>query len=244
MELGAWLWWAIIILIILLFVILLLATWSNQDTWLPKAQEIMQRLRAETQRGRPPPRERGVFWDEENLRRERQSSAYSTDDEDDLPEASIEELDSDSDSPNRDSIDIYSGPVSTQPSNVPEKIIISHLSRIFGVKFVSMTPLFLKNPETGRLLELDAYYPKPLPYNHDIRLAAEYQGEQHSERFHVFNRDSNAWVQQLRRDQFKREMCAKVGVLLIEVPKMPYNDIESYLDQRLEELSVGIPLKL
>jgi hypothetical protein len=254
MDFGAWIWWAIIFLVILLFVILLIATWSNQDGWLGKAKEIMHRLRVETQQGRPPPRERGVFWDEEHLRRERTMSADSSDDtvsessDGDLPETSIEEIDEvlgtrGTKTPRKEKkeeVDIYTGPLSNHPSNIPETIIINHLSRLFGVQFVSMTPRFLTNPETGRLLELDAYYPEPLPDNPNIRLAVEYQGEQHSERFHVFNRDSVAWVKQLRRDQFKREMCAAMGVLLIEVPSIPYDEIEDYLDRRLEELSVVV----
>jgi hypothetical protein len=249
MELGTWIWWAIIFLVILLFVILLIATWSNQDAWLSKAKEIMQRLRVETQHGRPPPRQRGVFWDEENLQRERTMSANDSDD--DLPEASIEEIEEVDEilgtrgtrtyrDPEGNDVDIYSGPLSRNHRNIPETIIINHLSKLFGVQFVSMTPVFLTNPETGRLLELDAYYPNPLPNNPNIRLAVEYQGEQHSERFHVFNRDSTAWVKQLRRDQFKREMCAAVGVLLIEVPSLPYDEIEDYLDRRLDELSVKV----
>lgn len=59
-------------------------------------------------------------------------------------------------------------------------------------------PIWLKNPQTNRNLELDIYYP-------DLKLAVEFNGIQHK------------LLLQKRKDYFKRQECSKLGILLLSV---------------------------
>lgn len=70
---------------------------------------------------------------------------------------------------------------------------------------------FLKNPETGRFLELDCY-------NEELKIAIEYNGIQHYKHPNQFNMTNEAFIKQLRRDELKRELCDNNGVYLITVP--------------------------
>lgn len=83
---------------------------------------------------------------------------------------------------------------------------------------------FMRNPETGRCLELD------ISELTVLRLAIEYNGRQHyffTKRFHNTIEDFHA---QLRRDETKRQLCAEHGLYLIEVPyNVAIRDIERYI---------------
>jgi len=59
-------------------------------------------------------------------------------------------------------------------------------------------PIWLENPETGRNLELDIYYP-------NLKLAVEFNGSQH------------LLLLQRRKDHFKKYQCTKLGILLLSV---------------------------
>ena len=74
-----------------------------------------------------------------------------------------------------------------------------------------MRPLFLRG-RNGRRLELDGYC-QPL------LLAFEYNGPQHYEADHDFNRfNDGAFDEQTSRDRQKRAQCKSHGVRLIVVP--------------------------
>lgn len=80
-----------------------------------------------------------------------------------------------------------------------------------GHKFVKVRPDWLKNPETGRNLELDFY-------NEALKLAVEFNGIQHyafTAKFHSQDRD--AFHLQMHRDRLKAKLCAKHGVHLVIV---------------------------
>lgn len=77
-----------------------------------------------------------------------------------------------------------------------------------GGPFPNKRPLWLRYPQTGKLLELDGY-------NEEKKLAFEYQGKQHYEPC-FFNRKDP--TNNKKRDEFKRIMCEKNGVKLIVVP--------------------------
>jgi hypothetical protein len=87
----------------------------------------------------------------------------------------------------------------------------------------------LVNPETGRKLELDCY-------NEDLRLAVEYNGEQH---YHFPNHTDQSYeefINQARRDQFKAELCERYGVYLIVVPyTVDLDMIPSFIISHLPE---------
>lgn len=103
------------------------------------------------------------------------------------------------------------------------------MEKIYGKPFKSVWPTWLKNPETGRLLELDCY-------NEELSLAVEYNGEQHYNHPNFTNNTFEEFQKQLRRDDFKRRMCDLHGVYLIPVPyTVAICDIEKYIIGLLPE---------
>jgi hypothetical protein len=69
-------------------------------------------------------------------------------------------------------------------------------------------PKWLLNPETGRSLELDIYIP-------EFKMAIEIQGAQHFRPLKFFGGES-AFIEQQKRDNLKRKLCAENNVCLIE----------------------------
>lgn len=101
------------------------------------------------------------------------------------------------------------------------------MEEIYGVEFKSVRPTWLRNPETGCNLELDCY-------NEDLRLAVEYNGEQHYNWPNYTNQSFEQFIKQARRDIFKREMCDRRGVYLISVPYLiPISKIKEYIWKHL-----------
>jgi hypothetical protein len=106
--------------------------------------------------------------------------------------------------------------------------------KIYGVAFPSVRPDFLHNPETSKNLELDGY-------NEKLRIAFEYNGKQHYEYPNEFHRTEQEFIQQVRRDIFKKEVCKKMGIRLISIPyyidtNNLYDYIEYYLSDSDEKL--------
>jgi len=92
-----------------------------------------------------------------------------------------------------------------------EQITCETLERIYGVSFPTVRPNFLKNPETNRNLELDCY-------NEQLKLAAEYNGEQHYKFPNRFHKTHSEFMCQVKRDRLKAEMCELQGIHLISIP--------------------------
>jgi hypothetical protein len=100
------------------------------------------------------------------------------------------------------------------------------MQRIFNINAqvqVRNLPI-LKNPKTGRMLELDIYIPQ-------YKVACEFHGRQHYEytpRFHK-NGPSDLEYQQWK-DTFKMDQCDKAGIYLITVPyNVPIDKIEQFI---------------
>lgn len=85
------------------------------------------------------------------------------------------------------------------------------LQEIYKKPFKSCRPDWLRNPETGACMELDCY-------NEELRLAVEYNGEQHYRFIEKFHKDEEAFKKQQKRDKKKKELCRKNGVKLIIIP--------------------------
>lgn len=68
-------------------------------------------------------------------------------------------------------------------------------------------PDWLRNPETGRNLEIDIYFP-------DIKVGIEVQGVQHGRPIKGLQRDFAAFEKQQRHDMAKLELCKQQGVTL------------------------------
>ena len=84
------------------------------------------------------------------------------------------------------------------------------LENLFGLRFDRIRPSFLTNPETGRRLELDCY-------NAKIKLAVEYNGEQHYIWPNHVNMTYKQFINQVRRDRYKKRVCSKIGIDLIVI---------------------------
>ena len=106
------------------------------------------------------------------------------------------------------------------------------LEKIFRRPFTTVRPKFLKNPETGRNLELDCY-------NAELKVAVEYNGTQHYEWPNFLNQTKAVWKAQIRRDILKRELCDKESIYLITVPDtVRLHDIEDFIRNKLPN-SIG-----
>lgn len=102
------------------------------------------------------------------------------------------------------------------------------LESLFNVPFNKARPDFLNNPVTGgNNLELDCF-------NEDLRIAVEYDGEQHAKYIPFFHKTKEAFYNQKYRDYMKVQLCRNNGITLIKVPHtVKVDDIEKFLIQKL-----------
>ena len=108
-----------------------------------------------------------------------------------------------------------------------EEIMRHALREMYGQPFAKAHPKWLRNPETGRCLELDCY-------NATLGIAAEYNGEQHYKYPNTFHKSQEAFEAQVRRDEFKKKKCKEHGVLLIIIPyTVPKDEIKDYLKRKI-----------
>lgn len=90
--------------------------------------------------------------------------------------------------------------------NVGEELVRSTMIECFPKKkFERIRPEWLNK------LELDGY-------DHDLKLAFEYQGIQHFKYVPHFHREDGRFESQLARDAYKRECCTRMGINLLEIP--------------------------
>lgn len=104
------------------------------------------------------------------------------------------------------------------------------LEEFFNYPFRKVRPDFLKNPATGNTnLELDCY-------NDKLKLAVEYNGEQHYKFIPFFHKNKEAFMNQKYRDIIKAQICKDHGITLIEVPyTVKLNNIRTFLLHKLKE---------
>ena len=110
------------------------------------------------------------------------------------------------------------------------------LQNIFGKPFTSQRPDFLRNPVTGNNfnLELDCY-------NHDLRLAVEYNGVQHYKYVPFFHRNKDHFMTQKYRDDMKRRICREHNINLIEVPyTVRIENIKDFIIQNCRKIGYRI----
>ena len=114
-----------------------------------------------------------------------------------------------------------------------ERICCQTMEQIYGVPFKSLRPDWLINPETGEKLELDCY-------NEELKIAVEYNGEQHYTWPNFTNQTYQQFINQVRRDELKVKLCDRNGIYLIVVPhnvsldKIP-EFITSYLPETIQK---------
>lgn len=118
------------------------------------------------------------------------------------------------------------------PKNVSENKCRRIFERLFGVPFSTIRPNWLKNPETGRNLELDGYNPN-IKTKIGKGLAFEYDGVQHYQYNPIFHKKESDFTSQVRRDFFKDKRCKELGIVLIRVP-FDTKDMEEYIRKELK----------
>jgi hypothetical protein len=110
-----------------------------------------------------------------------------------------------------------------------EAICCLTLEKIYNKPFIKVRPNWLKNPETGRNLELDGY-------NEELGIAFEYNGIQHYVWPNFTGMTREQFINQARRDTFKLDLCDKLGIYLITIPyNVPHSYIPSYIEYYLPE---------
>ena len=107
-----------------------------------------------------------------------------------------------------------------------------YLEKIFDKPFEKIRPDMLKNSVTGKNLELDLY-------NDELKLAIEYNGEQHYKFCPRIHKNYEHFQTQKYRDEMKKMLCQTNGITLIEVPYTEKNNIENYLFQQLNIKGFG-----
>lgn len=108
-----------------------------------------------------------------------------------------------------------------------EQMCRTTLQSLFNMIFISIRPDWLINPKTGQRMELDCY-------NDELKLAVEYNGEQHYVWPNFTGQSKKAHNALKRRDILKAKICKKQGIYLISVPyNIPYTDIHLYIKDRI-----------
>lgn len=105
---------------------------------------------------------------------------------------------------------------------------------IFERKFKSVRPDWLKNPVTGKNLELDGFCDS-IETKIGTGLAYEYDGKQHSNYVPHFHRGGvDEFKYQMKKDEWKDLLCKNNGILLIRIPHfVDYNDLDRFIKSKL-----------
>lgn len=107
--------------------------------------------------------------------------------------------------------------------------------KIFKKNFVKVRPDFLKNNVTGMNLELDIY-------NEELKLAIEFNGQQHYKYVPFFHKNYEHFLNQKYRDEIKKMLCKQNNIHLIEISyELAPTDIETTI--KLEAIKLGFKLE-
>lgn len=105
------------------------------------------------------------------------------------------------------------------------------LTKLYNKAFVSIRPDWLKNPKTGKNLELDCY-------NEEIKLALEYNGRQHRVYTPFFHKRYEDFLLQVEHDEFKKQRCKELNIDLISVPDtVKFKNLENYIIIELKKIN-------
>ena len=103
------------------------------------------------------------------------------------------------------------------------------IQELTGYNFPKRNPAFLKNPKTGRNLELDGYC-------EELKLAFEYDGEQHFKAVEYWGGEE-ALKKTQKYDRLKNKLCKKEGINLIRIPYTVKNK-EQYIKRQLKNILI------
>ena len=116
---------------------------------------------------------------------------------------------------------------------ISEEITRTTFEELFNAPFQKIRPLWLRNSR-GRLMELDGA-------NLELRLAFEYQGQQHFKK-NLYIKDDEKLAQRIRDDKTKERLCADNGItLVILTHEMLYTNFPSEIQRQL--ISANYPVK-
>ncbi len=111
-----------------------------------------------------------------------------------------------------------------------ERVCRLYFQKIFQKPFIKVRPEWLRN-KTGFPLELDGYC-------EELKIAFEHQGRQHYKKTSLFQ--SN-----FARDEYKRTLCKKNGVKLIEIPEVltdtKIEDLKEFIRKQCELQKIKLP---
>jgi hypothetical protein len=92
-----------------------------------------------------------------------------------------------------------------------ETLVRKIFESLFDESFPCKRPMWLKY-KSYKGLELDGYC-------ETLKLAFEYQGNQHYELHRLYHRTQEQFKYQQEKDEFKRKKCQEMGITLIEIPE-------------------------
>lgn len=113
---------------------------------------------------------------------------------------------------------------------------------LYGKQFKSVRPDWLRNPTTGKNLELDGFC-SSIETPKGVGLAFEYDGEQHSKfNSHFHKKGPDEFVYQVKKDTWKDLKCKERGVALVRIPHfVAYTDLRRYIIHELERQKIPTP---
>ena len=112
-------------------------------------------------------------------------------------------------------------------SSYSEAVCREIFEKIFDEKFPQKRLEWLKNPKTGKRLELDGYSER-------LKLAFEYQGRHHYE-INKFMPTEKLLEQRINLDNFKLKVCSEKGITLIQIPySLNFNEIPVFIRLKLQ----------
>ena len=122
----------------------------------------------------------------------------------------------------------------TRTASNLEKHALAALNCIFsGKSFEKVRPVWLRNPRTGRLCELDFY-------NDELKLGVEIQGLQHYVYPNNWHKNRSEWEDQIYRDRLKEELCRRANVTLVHVPfTVAANRVEQYIREEIPRVALS-----
>ena len=98
-------------------------------------------------------------------------------------------------------------------------------------EFIKDIAKFLSNRGVKKLAGINAW-----KNNEELRIALEYNGQQHYTYTPYFHKSKKNFYSQVHRDDWKRSRCRELGIRLIEVPYwVTPIDLEDYIVRELKK---------
>jgi hypothetical protein len=104
---------------------------------------------------------------------------------------------------------------------------------IFNQPFPKTRPKDLKNPKTNYSLELDGY-------NDNLKIAFEYQGEQHYQLIPFFHKSQQDFQDQQYRDKLTQDYCLANNINLLIIPYQYSYQNEHKLREFIQQLTLPL----